>query len=156
MIVVKCAGFGLRLTVSETRTAGAHEEVAGAHGHIQRRGRGPGIQPNERVRIPRGERQPQCRPVHRSRTAHTQHKVQREYTLELYDRPSSSLELKIRMLRVKVPERMLYGCFTWIPRACHYDTLRRVHHSFLTRCIGWRKNNSADHPALYLDTFIKT
>ena len=56
VIVVVCAGFGL--TVSETRIAGAHEEVAGAHGHIQRRGRGPGIQPNERVRIPGGERQP--------------------------------------------------------------------------------------------------
>ena len=38
-----------------------------------------------------------------------------------------------------------------------YDTLQhRVHHSFLTRCIRWRKINSADHPILYLDTIIKT
>ena len=59
----------------------------------------------------------------------------RKYTLELYDRPSAPLELKTRMLRNEVLETILYGCVTWSPRACHYDTLRRVHHSFLTRCI---------------------
>ena len=61
----------------------------------------------------------------------------RKYTLELYDRPSAPLELKTRMLRAEVLETMLYGCVTWSPRACHYDTLRRAHHRFLTRCIGW-------------------
>ena len=39
---------------------------------------------------------------------------------------------------------MLYGCVTWSPHACHYDTLRRAYHRFLTRCIGWRKDNRAD------------
>ena len=34
----------------------------------------------------------------------------RKYTLELYDRPSAPLELKIRMLRAEVLETMLYGC----------------------------------------------
>ena len=58
-------------------------------------------------------------------------------TLELYDRPSAPLELKIRMLRAEVLETMMYGCVTWSPRACHYDTLRYAHHRFLTRCIGW-------------------
>ena len=48
----------------------------------------------------------------------------RKYTLELYDRPSAPLELKIRMLRAEVLETMLYGCVTWSPRACHYETLR--------------------------------
>ena len=43
----------------------------------------------------------------------------RKYTLELCDRPSTPLELKIRMLRAKVLETMLYGCVTWSPRACH-------------------------------------
>ena len=38
---------------------------------------------------------------------------------------------------------------------CHYDTLRRARHSFLTRCIGWRKENHTDHPISYLDTLIK-
>ena len=78
--------------------------------------------------------------------------------LELYDRLSAPLELKIRILRAEVLDTMLYGCDTWSPRACHYDTLRRgrAHHSFLTRCIGWRKHSRADHPIYYLDTLIKT
>ena len=79
----------------------------------------------------------------------------RKYTLELYVLPSAPLKLKIRMLRAEVLETMLYGCVTWSPRACHY-TLRRAHHRFLTRCIGWRKHNRADHPISYLDTLIKT
>ena len=39
--------------------------------------------------------------------------------------------------------------------ACHYDTLRRAHHRFLTRCIGWREHNRAGQPISYLDKFIK-
>ena len=49
----------------------------------------------------------------------------RKYTLELYDRSSAPLELKIRMLRAEVLETMLYSCVTWSPRACHYDTTTR-------------------------------
>ena len=60
----------------------------------------------------------------------------RKYTLELYDRLSAPLELKIRMLRAEVLEKVLYGCVTWSPRTCRYDTLRRAHHRFLTRCTG--------------------
>ena len=60
------------------------------------------------------------------------------------------------MLRAEVLETTLYGCVTWSPRACHYDTLRGAHHRFLTRCIGWRKHNRADHPISYLDTLGKT
>ena len=60
----------------------------------------------------------------------------RKYTLELYDRPSAPLKLKIRIPRAEVLETMLYGRVTWSPRACHYDTLRRAHHRFLTRYIG--------------------
>ena len=79
-----------------------------------------------------------------------------KYILELYDRPSAPLELKMRMLRAEVLETMPYGCVTWSPRACHYDRLRRAHHRFLTRCIGWRKHNRSDHPIFYLDTLTKT
>ena len=50
---------------------------------------------------------------------------------------------------------MLYRCVDWSPRACHYGTLHRACHSFLTRCIGWRKNNRVDHPIFYLDMLIK-
>ena len=78
----------------------------------------------------------------------------RKYTLELYDRPSAPLELKIRMLRVEVLETMLYGCVTWGPRACHYDTLCRAHRNFLIRCIGWRKNDCTDHPISHLDNTL--
>ena len=80
----------------------------------------------------------------------------RKYILELYDRPSAPLELKLRMLGAEALEITLYVCVTWSPRACHYDTLRRAHHSFLTRCIRWRKNNHAVHPISSLDTLIKT
>ena len=54
---------------------------------------------------------------------------------------------------------MLYGCVTWSPRACHYDTLRRAQAPQvldLTCCIGWRKYKHADRPISYLDTLIKT
>ena len=61
------------------------------------------------------------------------------------------------MLRAEVLETMLYGCVTWSSRACHYDTLRRAHHRFLPRCIGWQKHNRADHPISYhLNTHVKT
>ena len=60
------------------------------------------------------------------------------------------------MLRAEVLETMLYDCVAWNPRACHYDTLRRAHHSFLTHCIAWRKNSHTDHPISYLDTRMKT
>ena len=80
----------------------------------------------------------------------------RKYTLEPYDRPSAPLELKIRMLRAEVLETMLCGYATWSPRACHYGSLRRAHHRFLTRCIGWRKHKRVDHPISYLDALIKT
>ena len=60
------------------------------------------------------------------------------------------------MFRAEVLETMLYCCATWSPRAYHYDALRRVHHSFLTRCISLRKNNGADHPVSFPGTLIKT
>ena len=80
----------------------------------------------------------------------------RKYTLELYDRPSAFLGVEIRMLRAEVLETMLYGCVTWSPRACHNDTLRGAHHRFLTRCIGWRTHNRADHPIFDLNMLLKT
>ena len=80
----------------------------------------------------------------------------RKYTLEPYDRPSALLELKTQMIRAELLETMLYGCITWNSRACHYDTLRPALYRLLTRCIGWRKHNRADHPISHLDPLIKT
>ena len=59
------------------------------------------------------------------------------------------------MLIAKALKTMLYGCVTWSPRACHFETLLPAHHRFLTRCIDWRKLDRADHPISYLDTLIK-
>lgn len=56
----------------------------------------------------------------------------RKFSYELNDRPSALLKLKIRALKVEVPEKMLYD---WV-RACHHDTRRRAHFGFPTRSIG--------------------
>ena len=133
------------------------EGDAGVQRHIQRRGNGPGVQPDERICIPRGKWNHNTDlSIDVDRRIRNAWCSFRKYTLELYDRPSAPLELKIQMLRAEVLETMLHGCATWSPRACHYDTLRRAHHRFLTRCIGWRKHNRADHPSSYLDTLSKT
>ena len=77
----------------------------------------------------------------------------RKYTLELYERPSAPLELKIRMLRAEVFETMLYGYVTEPARVpLHHaepsppqlpDSLHRL-------------NNHTDRPISYPDTLIKT
>ena len=55
------------------------------------------------------------------------------YKMEIYDRPC------VRLLKAEVVETLLYGCMTWSPKKPDYDRLRRVHHSMLLRCLGWRK-----------------
>ena len=42
-------------------------------------------------------------------------------------------------------ETLLDGCMTWSPNKPDYDRLRRVHHSMLLRCLGWRKRKRVDH-----------
>ena len=114
------------------------------------------MQPNKRVRIPSGgtsTTMPNC-PSRRSTGAYA------TYGTAPGSSPSncttdrafhSSSKSGCSEPRYSI-ETMLFGCVTWNPRACHYDTLRRAHHSFLTRYIGWWKNNRADHPIYYLDT----
>ena len=60
------------------------------------------------------------------------------------------------MLKAEILAAMVYSCVTRSPRAYHYGTLRRAHHSFLTRCIGWRKRTRTDHPISYPETLVKT
>ena len=130
------------------------EGDAGVYRHIQRRGSGSGVQPDERVCMPQRKLQPQCRPVHRGRPAHTQCMVQLP---EVHPRTVRPTE---RSPRAQNPDAKSRGtrdsCITWSPRACHNDTLRRAHHKFLTCCIGWRKHNRADHLISYLDTLVET
>ena len=77
VIMVVCVALGF--TVSEVKTEimclrakGMPESTA----TFSVEGAGQVVQPDERVCKPRGERQPQCRPVHRGRPTHTQRMVQ--------------------------------------------------------------------------------
>ena len=158
VIVVVCAAFGLTLSEASTeimcsRTKGIPESTATfsveAAGQVY-------YQTNEFVYLGRKVDHNADLSIEVERRIRNACCSFLKYTLELYDRPSAPFELKIRMLRAEVLETMLYGCVTLNPRACHYDTLRRAHHRFLTRCIGWRKHNRADHPISYLDTLVKT
>ena len=158
MIMVVCAAFGLTVSEAETeimclRAKGMLESTATfnveAAGQVYN-------QTNEFVYLGGNVNQNADLSIEVDRRVRNAWCSFRKYTLKLYDRPSAPLELKIRMLRTDVLKAMLYGCVAWNPRACHYDTLRRAHHGFLTRCIGWRKHNRADHPISYLDTLLKT
>ena len=60
VIVVVCAAFGLIVSEAKTEIMCLRAKGMTVHRHIQRRGSGPGVQPDERVCIPRGKRQPQC------------------------------------------------------------------------------------------------
>ena len=50
------------------------------------------------------------------------------YEMEIYDRPSVRLRLKVRMLKAEVLETLLYGCVTWSPSKADYSRLRKAHH----------------------------
>ena len=60
------------------------------------------------------------------------------------------------MLKAEVVGTLLYGCMTWNPKKPDYDRLRRVHHSMLLRCLGWRKRKCYDHTLSYADALAKT
>ena len=140
VIMVVCAAFGLTVSETKTRimclrakgmpesTAISHVEVAGQVYN----------QMNEFICLGGNVNHNAGRSTGVDRRIRNEWCSFRKYTLELCDRPSTPLELKIRMLRAEVLETMLYGRVTWSTRACHYDTLRRSHHRFLTPFIGWR------------------
>ena len=157
VIVVVCAVFGLTVSEAKTeimclRSKGMPESTATfsveAAGQVYN-------QTNEFVYLGGNVNHNADLSIEVDRRIHNAWCSFRKYALELYDRPSTPLELKIRMLRAEVLETMLCGCVTWSPCACHYDTMCRDHHGFLTRCIGWRKHNRADHPISYLGTLVE-
>ena len=76
--------------------------------------------------------------------------------MEIYDRPGVRLRSKVRLLITEVVETLLYGCMTWSPNKPDYDRQRRVHHSMLLRCLGWRKRKRDDHTLSYADALAKT
>ena len=125
VIVVVCAAFGL--TVSETkieimclRTKGMPEATAifsvEAAGQVYN-------QTNEFVYLGGNVNHNANLSTEVNLHIHNAWCSSRKYTLELYDRPSAPLEVKIRMLRAEVLETTLYGCVTWSPRVCHHDML---------------------------------
>ena len=135
VIVVVCAAFGLTVSEAKTesmclRTKGMPKPTATfsveAAGQVYN-------QTNEFVYLGGNDNHNADLSIEVNRHIRNAWCSFRKYTLELYDRPSAPLEFKIRMLRVEILQPMLYGCVTWSPRACHYDALRRAHHSFLTR-----------------------
>ena len=66
------------------------------------------------------------------------------------------LRLEVRLLKAEVVETLLYRCMTWSTNKPDYDRLRRVHHSMLLRCLGWRKRKRDDHTLSYADAIAKT
>ena len=78
------------------------------------------------------------------------------YKMDIYDRPGVRSRLKVRLLKAKVIETLLDGCMTWTPNKPDYDRPRRVHHSMLLRCLGWRKRKRDDHSLSYADALAKT
>ena len=88
------------------------------HRHIQRRGSGPGVQPDKRVCIPRGKRQPKCRPVHRGRPARTQRVVQLPEVHPRTVRPT------VRSPRAQNPDAKSRGTRDNAVRLCHVEPAR--------------------------------
>ena len=133
------------------------EGDAGVPHHIQRRGSGPGIQPDERVCIPRGKRQPQYRTLHRGRRARTQRMVQLP---EVHPRTVRPTE---RSPRAQNPDAKSRGTRDNAVRLRHVEParmpLRHVAPSppqVLDSLHGCRKHNRVDHSISYLDTLLKT
>ena len=75
--------------------------------------------------------------------------------MEIYDRPGVRLRMKVPLLKSEVVETLLYGCMTWSPNKPDYDRLRRVHHSMLLRCLGWRKRKRDHHTLSYADALAQ-
>ena len=78
------------------------------------------------------------------------------YEMEICDRPSVLLRLKVRMLKAEVVETLLYGCVAWSPSKADYDRLRKAHHQMRLRCLGWRKQKRADHILSYASALLRT
>ena len=78
------------------------------------------------------------------------------YKMEIHDRPGVRSRLNVRLLKAEVVETLLYGCMTWSPNKPDYDRLRRVHHSMVLRCLGWRNGKCDDHTLSYADVLAKT
>jgi hypothetical protein len=73
----------------------------------------------------------------------------RKYSRVLFDQRHIWLRLKVSILKSEVIETLLYGCMTWAMKIEHYTLLRRAHHHFLLRLIGFRKKARTDRLLSY-------
>ena len=114
VIVVVYAAFGPNVSEAKTetmcfRTKGMPESTATfsveAGGHVY-------YQANEFVYLGGNTNHKADLSIEVNRRIRNAWRSFRKYTLELYDRPSAPLELKLRMLRAEILETMLYGCVT--------------------------------------------
>ena len=77
--------------------------------------------------------------------------------MEIYDRPGVRLRLKVRLLNAEVVVTWKAEVVvTWSPKKLDDDRLRRVHHSMLLRCLGWRKRKRGTHTLSYADVLANT
>ena len=58
------------------------------------------------------------------------------YEMEIYDRPSVRLHLKVRVLKDEILDTLLYGGVMWSPSKADYGRLWKAHHQILLRCFG--------------------
>ena len=117
VIVVVCAAFGLTVSEAKTeimclRAKGMPESTAifsvEAAGQVY-------SQANEFVYLGGNVNHNADLSIEVDRRIRSARCSFRKYTLELYNRPSAPLELKIRMPRAEILETMLYGCATMEP-----------------------------------------
>ena len=80
----------------------------------------------------------------------------REFSTELFNRPSAPLRLKARLLKAEAMEALLYECMTWAPRNAHYRQLRTTHHKLLLRVIGYRRVQGTYRNMSYAKSLKKT
>ena len=80
----------------------------------------------------------------------------RRFSRKLFDRPRALWRLKVRLLRAKATEALLYGCMTWAPRRDHYRLRRRKHHRLLLRVIGYRGERGTYRQLSYAQALNKT
>ena len=76
--------------------------------------------------------------------------------MEMYEGPGVRLRLNAWLLKAEEMETLLDGCMTWNPKNPANDRLRRVHHSMVFRCLGWRKRKRHDHTLSYADALART
>ena len=155
VIATACSAFGL--TISDAKT-----EIMCLQTKVGRRRRSPSMQPARYTKTITFVYLGGAITADRELCIEITRRLQRvwacfqRYKKKVYDRPGVRLRSKVQWLKDDVVETLLYGCMMWNPNKSDYNRLRRVHHSMLLRCLGWRERKHDDHTLSYADTLVKT